>query len=525
MKKVVIPTKLDAACRTQLEEHGGYAVVHEEGADLLSLAGDHPDTYALIVRSERVGPEQIDAFPNLKVVIRAGAGYNTIDTQYARQKGIDVMNTPGANSNAVAEEVVALMLAHARHVIAADASCRGGKWEKAKFMGREITGKTLGIVGLGHIGRLLAHRVGGFDMTLLCYDPVVSKDRAAEIGVTAVDLPLLFQESDYVSLHIPETDQTRGMINSTLLDLMKPGAVLINCARAGVIDENDLREVRKTKEIHLLNDVYPKDEAGDKPVADLADIMLPHLGASTREANRNAAVYAARQLIDLDEKGITSAIVNRDIPAGLDRSYADLAFTLTKVCRAVVGPGSLKLLETSVYGDLREFEEWLVVPMTAALNEDFTPGMDRGRAIEELRDAGIEYNPREPDQSKAYANSITVDLAAHAGEHALVQSSVRGTVTDGHLMISRIDDFDKLYVDPCGCLLGFIYDDRPGVLAAISARIADAGINIDDVRNPHDGAGVKSLALLRVNQEVPDALRERIATEIEADSSFFVCCE
>ncbi|MEO0416112.1 MAG: NAD(P)-dependent oxidoreductase, partial [Verrucomicrobiota bacterium] len=175
MKKVLIPTKLDTVARDILEAHGGYSVYQEEGADLLELAKEHSDAHAFIVRSEKVTSEVIDAFPNLKVVVRAGAGYNTIDIDYARGKGIDVMNTPGANSNAVAEEVLALMMANARHLVPADASCRSGKWEKSKFMGTEITGKTLGILGLGHIGQLLAKRSAGFEMRVIAFDPIVSE--------------------------------------------------------------------------------------------------------------------------------------------------------------------------------------------------------------------------------------------------------------------------------------------------------------------------------------------------------------
>ncbi|MEM0969066.1 MAG: NAD(P)-dependent oxidoreductase [Verrucomicrobiota bacterium] len=212
VKKVIIPTKLDSIAKQILEDHGGYEVYQEEGADLLALASDQSDAHALIVRSEKVTPEVIDAYPQLAVVVRAGAGYNTIDIKYARSKGIDVMNTPGANSNAVAEEVVALMLAHARHLIPADASCRSGRWEKSKFMGQEITGKTLGILGLGHIGQLLVKRASGFDMEVVAYDPFVSEDRAAELGVgLRKDYRDVFREADYISLHIPENDETRGM--------------------------------------------------------------------------------------------------------------------------------------------------------------------------------------------------------------------------------------------------------------------------------------------------------------------------
>ena len=311
MKKVLIPTALDAIAKDTLEAHGGYAVVQAPKCDLAQLAAENPDAHALIVRSEKVTPEIIDALPSLKVIVRAGAGYNTIDIKYARQKGIDVMNTPGANSNAVAEEVIALILADARHLVAADPSCRAGKWEKSSFMGTELTGKTLGIVGLGYIGRLVAKRASGFDVKVLGYDPFVPDEKAREFGIEPVALPDLFARADYVSLHLPENDETRGMVNRSLLSQMKPGATLINCARAGLLVEDDLRAVRAEKGIRFLNDVYAKDAEGPKSVADIADLMVPHLGASTREANRKAAEFAARELIDLDDKGIGNAIVNR----------------------------------------------------------------------------------------------------------------------------------------------------------------------------------------------------------------------
>lgn len=526
VKKVIIPTKLDSIAKQILEDHGGYEVYQEEGADLLALASDQSDAHALIVRSEKVTPEVIDAYPQLAVVVRAGAGYNTIDIKYARSKGIDVMNTPGANSNAVAEEVVALMLAHARHLIPADASCRSGRWEKSKFMGQEITGKTLGILGLGHIGQLLVKRASGFDMEVVAYDPFVSEDRAAELGVgLRKDYRDVFREADYISLHIPENDETRGMVNSELFGLMKDGAVIINCARAGVINEADLRAVRGTsKAIGFLNDVYLKDEAGDKPVADIADIMLPHLGASTREANRNAASFAANQLIALDEKGIGHAIVNRDMPAGLDPAYFELAHTLTKLCHKGFSPGAqLKKVETSIYGDLHTYADYLVVPIVCALDPGFNRTPDHRAAEERLAAQGIDYTSREQNDRKGYGNSITIDLFAQAdGGKSLSKGTVRGTVTEGALMISRIDDFDRLYIEPKGHLVCFIYEDRPGVLAEISRQLAEAGINIGDVRNPHCPEGKRSLALLRVNQPVPEELVASIQAEIAARVAFHV---
>ena len=524
-KTVLIPTKLDSVARETLEATGKYAVHQKEDADLSELAKDFPEAHALIVRSEKITPDVIDSFSNLKVIVRAGAGYNTIDTKHARSRGIDVMNTPGANSNAVAEEVIAMMMAHARHLIVADPSCRSGKWEKSRFMGSEITGKTLGILGLGHIGQLLVKRAAGFDMKFLAYDPMVSSDRAKKLGVEMVpNIGEIFERSDYVSLHIPENEHTRGMINKDLFDSMKDGAVLINCARAGVIDEQALRDAKTKKKIGFLNDVYPADSEGEKSVADIADIMVPHLGASTKEANYNAALFAARQIIALDEKGVGSAIVNRDIPAGLDPSYYELAHTLTKVCRTGFQSSvQLKMVETSIYGDLEQFADWLVVPIVCALDPGFSRSLDHNAAIERLQSRGIGYRLREADHAKGYGNSITVDLFAQGkDEQTLHKGSVRGTVTEGNIMISRINDFDQLYVVPEGHMVCFIYDDRPGVLAEISSTLAEAKINIDDVRNPHNKCGAKSIALLKVNQPVPSEVIEEIRGKIDASIAFHV---
>ncbi len=310
MKKVLIPTKLNSVAREILSATGRYQVVQEDSENLEKLARENPDAHALIVRSNPVTAGIIDSLPQLKIVVRAGAGYNTIDTQHARKKGVNVMNTPGANSNAVAEEVIALMLADARHLVPGDISARSGKWEKKRFMGREITGKTVGLLGLGYIGRLVAKRLSGFEVKLLGYDPIVTAEQARAFNVEFTDIEGVFSRSDYVSLHIPEDAQTKKLVGLKLLSLMKEGATLINCARAGIVDENAIREVKKSKKIRFLNDVYAKDADGEKSVSDIADIMLPHLGASTVEANTNAARKAAEQIIELDDTGTCNAIVN-----------------------------------------------------------------------------------------------------------------------------------------------------------------------------------------------------------------------
>ena len=522
MKKVLIPTKLDKVARDLLEARKTYSVVQEEKTELAALADKNTDAYAIIVRSEKVTAPIMDKLPGLKIVIRAGAGYDNIDIKYARKKGIDVMNTPGANSNAVAEEVVALMLADARHLVEADISCRKGEWEKTKFMGREITGKTIGIVGLGYIGQLVAKRLAGFEVKLFGFDPVISAEKARHMNVELVDLPTLFEKCDYVTLHIPENADTKGLINYNLLSKMKPGATLVNCARAGVVNEADLRKAKAEKGLRFLNDVYAKDEVGPKSVVDIADIMVPHLGASTKEANANAARLAAQQLIDYDDKGIISSVVNRDIPAGLDEAFGDLAFTLAKLCRLVVGRATtLKLIETSFYGPLKPFASWMAIPIVAALSDEFDRSTDAKAARQFLKDMGVDYNDRDTDEQKHYGSSITVDMTGNLDADHLRHASIRGTLTEGHLMISRINDFDKLYFEPKGHTVFFSYDDRPGILGRIGAAMAEAGINIDDVRNPHDSKGRQSLAFLKVNKAVPEDVIKRVAKDIGAHIAFY----
>lgn len=285
MKKVLIPTKLDSVASKILTDNGNYQVIQDAQTPFAELVAANSDAYALIVRSEVVDSATIDALPQLKVIVRAGAGYNTIDTKYARKRGVDVMNTPGANANAVAEEVIALILAEMRHVVPADASVRAGKWEKKLFMGTELSGKTVGIVGLGNIGRLVAKRLRGFECHILGYDPLVPSEKVRSAGIEPVSLEELFSESDIITLHIPETDTTRKMLSTNLLSCMKTGAMIVNCARAGIVDEDALRAAKSVKKLHYITDVYPKDEAGEKSIADVADVMMPHLGASTKEAN------------------------------------------------------------------------------------------------------------------------------------------------------------------------------------------------------------------------------------------------
>lgn len=521
MRKVLIPTKLDKSA-AELLSNKGFDVILSPGTPIPELAAKHPDTEVLIVRSENVTPEIMDALPRLKLVVRAGAGFNTIDIKYARKKDIDVMNTPGANSNAVAEEVVALILAVYRHLVPGDISTRAGNWEKSKFMGRELTGKTVGILGLGHIGQLLVKRLAGFDVTVLGFDPMIAPATAEKLHVRLCTVEEIFSKADIVSLHIPENNETRGMINRKLFALMKPGAVLLNCARAGIINEDDLRAAKAEKKIFFCNDVYPKDSAGPKTVADIADIMLPHLGANTFEANLLAACRAAEQTIAYFEQGITNCVVNKALPDGLDAKYQKLAFTLTSLAQKYLGGLSPNRIETSFYGNLAQFAKWMTPPIAAGIAAEFAENDSPADAEKYFAQSGVELVNRVVDNNKHYGESMTIDL--FAGNDVVNKVSVRGTITESRLMIARIANFDGLYLNPAGNHLFVEYVDEPGVLGKIAGLLGEKNINIMDIRAPQDLESGKALSVIRTNVEVPEMLIAKIKEAVNAVRAFQFSC-
>lgn len=518
MKKVLIPTKLEKIV-AELLTAKGYNVIQDADKPLNELVKSNPETEVLIVRSEKVTAEDIDALPKLRLIVRAGAGYDTIDIKYARKKNVDVMNTPGANSNAVAEEVVALILALCRHIVQGDITTRQGQWEKKKFMGTELANKTIGILGMGNIGRLVVKRLQGFDMQFLAYDPILSADLAEKLGVKLCSVEDIFSKSDFISLHIPENNETKGMINRRLMEMMKPRAVLVNCARAGVINEDDLRAVKKEKNIFFCNDVYPKDAPGPKTVADIADVMLPHLGASTLEANLIAAKRAAEQTIAYFEKGITNCVVNKGVPDGLDERFQELAFILSRVARCYLGKDSAPhQIETSFYGNLHQFGKWLLAPVVAGFSTEFDLDLDASDAEALLKDRGIVVTDRDVDEKKHYGESMTIDL--FEGSDTIKKVSVRGTITENNLMISRINDFDKLYLEPSGNNLFVEYNDKPGVIGKIAGLLGRNNINIIDIRAPQNLSGNKALAAIKTNVPVPEELIGKIRGLVHASVVF-----
>ncbi len=517
--KILIPTKLDKAAAATLAA-AGYDVVQNDSDPIEALVAAHPDTAGLIVRSEKVTADIIDALPSLKCVIRAGAGYDNIDYVYARTKGIDVMNTPGANSNAVAEEVVAMILAAYRYVVPADTTTRAGEWNKKKYMGRELTRKTVGILGLGNIGRMLVKRLQGFECTVLGYDHFLSHQRALNIGATPSSLEEIFSTADIISVHVPGGPATRNLINAQLISKMKDGAMLINCARYGVIDEEALRNAKAAgKKLIYCTDVHPKDTAAMQPSADIADVMLPHLGANTAEANKMAAMRAASQMEAYFTSGDTSCVINAEKPADLNPAHLQLASMLGKLCYQAGGCKPIRKIECTFYNNLRSFRKWFTPWILSGAVPGAETGLMPAAAETSIREHGIVYKAREPKDDKLYDDALTLDLFMEEDGVQKI-TSVRGMVVDGEPVVSRIDSFDHLYAALRGHTLVFRYQDRPGVIATIGQLLSQAGINIENIVAPKDHTSGDSMAVIKTETPVSDDQVKAIARAIAAKLAF-----
>ncbi len=515
--KILIPTKLDNAAGATLMAEG-HVVIQAPDTALDVLAAAHPDTFGIIVRSEKVTPAIMDSLPKLKCIIRAGAGYDNIDYVYARSKNIDVMNTPGANSNAVAEEVIAMILAAYRYIVPGDTSTRAGEWNKKHYLGSELTHKTVGILGLGHIGSLLVKRLTGFECTVLGYDHFLSRQRALNIGAEPADLDQIFSTADVISIHVPGGPSTQKMITRELLSKLKDGAMLINCSRYGVVDEDAIRALRaEGQNIIYCTDVHPKDTAAMQPSADVADIMLPHLGANTKEANKMAAMRSAKQMNNFISKNDTRCVVNAESTTDLNPANLELAQKLSRLCYTAGGCKPIRKIECTFYNNLRSYRKWF----TPSILEGAVPGAERGlmptAAETSLREHGIIFKAREPKDDKHYDDALTIDLFMENDKGEQFKTSVRGMVVDGAPVVSRIGQFDNLYAALSGHTLALRYTDRPGVIASIASILATEEINIENIVAPLNPQTGESLALLKTNKPVSAELTAAIAKAIDAN--------
>jgi D-3-phosphoglycerate dehydrogenase len=478
---VLVADKLDPAGVAILEECGIEArfqpVMTPE--ELLAAAAD---VDGILVRSAaKVTADVIDAAPRLKAVGRAGIGVDNIDLTAASRKGVLVMNTPLANATTTAEMAIAHMFGLARHTAEAQASMRAGRWDKSKLVGREVTGKTLAVIGLGKIGRIVAERGLGLRMNVIAYDPFLT-GKSPLPGVELVDLDTALAQGDFITIHVPKSKDTLGLIDTDAFAKMKPDACLINCARGGVVSEADLVAALEAGQLAgAALDVFESEPlAEDSPLRNVPNLLLtPHLGASSSEAQQRVSTEIARQMADYLLRDEARCAVNA--PSVAPEELALLRPWMTFARRgglmlAQVADTPVVRVEIAYRGELSDMGTDPV--RTEAVAGVLSPSMDgpvnavNAAALAEERGLAV---LEERHDSTGMASAATLELRATTQDGT--QHTVTGTVQDGQPRLTAFDGYRVDFV-PAGPLLLTRHNDEPGVLAQVATTLGDAGVNI-----------------------------------------------
>ena len=479
--------------------------VHErlEAEDLLEAIRD---CEGVVVRSRtKINRKVLEQASHLRVIGRAGIGVDNIDIEAATHRGILVMNTPGANAVAAAEHAIALMLALSRHIPRADQSTRGGQWEKKKFVGTELYNHTLGIFGLGRIGSIVANRAQGMKMRVLAYDPYVSADAAAKLGVEMVSQNALFRQSDFISIHAPFTKETKDVLGEAAFKKMKRGVRIINCARGGIIDESALYEaVKKKKVAGAALDVFSQEPPVGNPLLSLPQVVAtPHLGASSEQAQINVATAIAEQMVDYLLRGLIRNAVNMPSmsPKMVERiqPYMLLAERLGRFLSRYFR-GNVIRLKIGYGGDLGDLE---LAPVTNAAQKGFL----RQALAEEvnlvnapviMRSRGIEVDVATTSEVKGYTGLITLTVVTDKGEF-----QVAGTVFPApECRIVGIDEY-RMEAPLEGRILLISNYDKPGVIGFIGSTLGNHKVNIADMHLSRIQRKGRAICLVTVDNPVP----------------------
>ncbi|CAA9433630.1 MAG: D-3-phosphoglycerate dehydrogenase [uncultured Rubrobacteraceae bacterium] len=464
----------------------------------------------LIIRSATtVTAEVIDHADNLKVVGRAGIGVDNIDIEAATKRGIIVANAPESNTIAAGEHTLGLMLAAARHIPAADTSLRGGEWKRSKFKGVEVAGKTLGLVGLGHVGTIVARGALGMRMRVLAYDPYVSEDRMRDMNVArAESVDEVLEQSDFVSLHVPRTPQTMGLINAETLEKMKPSAYLINVARGGIVDEGALYNALKEGTIAgAALDVFKEEPTTDSPLFSLPNaVITPHLGASTVEAQDRAGVTAAEQVAVALRGRVPMNAINAPVPVGegaeFVAQFSELCETMGRVLYQLTDrPGSsLKI----------EYRGEVAAHDTRLLDVSVVKGLLAGMVHEPLnfvntpalaKERGLRVETARLSESADYTSLVTLRLASDGGE----ENVVSGTLV-GPRMQPRIVDAFGFTVDivPQKHTLFLRNEDQPGMIGKVGSILGEHGVNIGNMAVGRSAPGSPAAMAITVDEPISD---------------------
>jgi D-3-phosphoglycerate dehydrogenase len=496
----------------------GVALLRESGAEVHELTAEErprlaellPGFDALVVRSAtRVTAELLAAGTQLKVVGRAGIGVDNVDVKAATQRGILVVNAPTANMMSATEHTFALMLALARRVAAADAALKKGIWDRKSFVGTELQGKTLGIVGFGRIGQRVAARAKGFEMAVLAYDPYLDEEVARDHGVEMTSLEDLVRRADIVTLHTPLTDATRNLLNRERLAAMKAGALVINCGRGGTVDEDALLELLDAGHLGgAALDVFAEEPPTDFRLAQHPKVVAtPHIGAQTREAQLRIAQDTAEMLIKALNGSFAVTAVNLPFRAdgGPGEVLLDLGARLGHLA-AVLLDGSLKKVEVELWG----VEESLHRPLgVAVLKGALTPSLGDGvnyvNAAHLAEERGIALALSRRSGTSEYAQLVKVRVSGSAGE-----LEIAGTVFGRR--DARVVSFRgfRLEFRPEGKLMILRNRDVPGVVGKLGSFLGDAGINIAHIHLAREGGKADAVAALRLDALPSEALRLKL---------------
>jgi D-3-phosphoglycerate dehydrogenase len=464
------------------------------------------DYDCLLVRSgTKVTKEIIKNADNLKVIGRAGVGLDNVDLDAASKRGIIVMNTPGGNTISTAEHTMSLMLSLSRNIPQADASTKRGEWERKRFMGVELYGKVLGIVGLGRIGREVAKRANAFDMKVIAYDPFLSVGKLEELGVESVELKDLFKRSDYITVHTPITDETRHIIDKKAIKAMKEGVRIVNCARGGIVDEAALLEgIESGKVLGAALDVYEKEPPKESPLTKCDRVILtPHLGASTEEAQVNVAIDVANSARDaLLGCGIRNAVNVPCIDTELYkilRPYVALVEKMGSLI-AQISEGRISRIDIKYSGEIAKYAS---SPLTVAIVKGtLTPVLEETvnyvNALIVAKERGIKVKESKSSELEEYTNLVTVEVKTDKGSR-----SIEGTLfTQKDARIVKIDEF---HVDaiPEGYMLVAHNIDVPGIIGKIGTILGTNSINIAAMTFGRERPGGKTLSVLNIDSSVP----------------------
>lgn len=500
---------------------GDFDVREVDGTDRAALLAALPEADAVIVRSAtKVDAEAIAAARKLKVIARAGVGLDNIDVKAATNAGVMVVNAPQSNIVSAAEHAIGLLLAVARRIPLANASLKGGEWKRSKFVGVEILDKTVGIIGFGKIGQLVAQRLGAFGTHLIAYDPYVPPARAAQYGVRLVTLEELLRESDIITVHLPKTPETVGILGERELAMVKPGVIIINAARGGLVDEDALAIALKEGRVGGVGlDVFATEPTTASPLFEFPNVVVtPHLGASTHEAQEKAGTAVAKSVrLALKGEFVPDAVNVQGGPIAEDvRPGLPLAEKLGRVFTALAG-GLASRIEVEVRGEIAQYD--VKVLQLAVLKGVFMDIVEKAvtyvNAPLFAQDRGVEATLVTEDESPDFRNLITVRGTLPTGQQLSVAGTLAGTKQVEKLV--KIDDFD---VDlTLSEHLGFFrYEDRPGIVGILGRILGEHGINIAGMQVARDVKGGHALIALTVDSAIPDTVVETVVREIGASS-------